>query len=280
MTLHELIDEYVSSHPYGVSCSWAAQLRWAVSAWSSFVGHPLTVDYLERVYLNSYIDWLRANRAPDTARSRRGAILALWRYAYEEGIVEHGPRKIRKLRPITRCPEAWTLDEVILLCDAARSLRRKWRGVTWSQALWTESLFRAGYDSGLRLGDLLRLKASQVGPQFRVIQHKTGVPNIVGLHPATLALIDQCTYDHKQKLAWPQWASRDAVYRHIRKVVHMAPIREGTFRWLRRTAITQAEIANPGSGTTLAGHKHRSTTELWYIDRTQTDEAVLPPALS
>jgi hypothetical protein len=53
--------------------------------------------------------------------------------------------------------------------------------------------------------------------------------------------------------------------------------RPGTFRWLRRTAATQAERVQPGSGTTLLGHASRSTTEAWYIDRSQLQMPPLPP---
>jgi monovalent cation:proton antiporter-2 (CPA2) family protein len=78
-------------------------------------------------------------------------------------------------------------------------------------------------------------------------------------------------------LVWPLWGRREAFYRHFARVVVAANIRPGTFRWLRRTAATQLERIEPGRGTELLGHASRSTTEQWYLDKSQLGTPPLPP---
>jgi len=76
---------------------------------------------------------------------------------------------------------------------------------------------------------------------------------------------------------WPWPYRREALYRHFNRLVTAAGIRRGTFRWLRRTAATQAERVQAGSGARLLGHASRATTEAWYIDRSQFEMPPLPP---
>lgn len=277
-TLRTLVDRYVDEHPYGLAPRTVEQLQVSVAAWEHFAGRRITLDDLDDRTLNRYLDWLRLHRSPDTFRTRRGNILRLWRWAFEEEILDVAPRRIRRLRPTQRLPEAWTRDEVLRLFAAAHRLHRRWRGVSWNQAIWTESLLRAGYDTALRLGDLLALEPKQLDVRMRITAHKTGRPLVVCLRSETLDLARACVGDHgRSGQVWPLWKSRNAFYEHIRKVVRLAEVREGTFRWLRRAAITACEGADPGSGTRLAGHAARSTTEQWYIDRSQLDKPVLPP---
>jgi len=271
-----LIDRYVSNHDYGLSDGTIEQLGIAARAWSRFLGRTAHVADFRPDTLNAYLDWLRVNRAPDTLRTRRSALLMLWRYAYENDLAKEAPRKIRKRRPIRRAPRAWSVEQVRCLFDAAGAMRGKWRGVTWNQSLWTESLMRAGYDTGLRLADLLALRYDQVAPIVTVMQHKTQRPVVIVLRPATIAMIDQAVTDHGHALCWPLWASRDAFYRYMQRVIASAGL-SGSFKWLRRSAITAAERVTPGAGTRLAGHAARATTEQWYLDVSQLSPPVPPP---
>ena len=109
-------------------------------------------------------------------------------------------------------------------------------------------------------------------------QHKTNVPVAVQLRPETLQAIAAHVGDRQPSdLVWPLWGRREALYRAFRRLVASSGIRPGTFRWLRRTAATQVEIAEPGRATELLGHASRSTTEQWYLDRSQLTQPPLPP---
>jgi integrase len=131
--------------------------------------------------------------------------------------------------------------------------------------------------TGLRLADLISLPATAVQGQMMVVQHKTGRFVAVSVRPATLAAIDQTLADEPREMIWTLWCGRQTFYERFKEIVVAAAIRPGTFRWLRRTAATQVEIVAPGRATELLGHQSRSTTESWYLDRSQLGTAPLPP---
>lgn len=277
MTLTDLLAHYVAHHDYGVSATYHHQLRISVSAIERHAGRSLQTSDLCDELLNSYVDWLRAERKPDTVRTRRGNLLILWRYAWREGIVEQPPRKIRRLRPIQRSPVAWTREEVLQLISTATEQVGTFWNTTTRRAAWWESLIRAAYDTALRLGDLRRISRDDVRERMLIVQSKTGRPVHVAIRPATVAAIDQTLADSPRELVWQFWASDETFYCHFRQLVKEAGIRPGTMRWLRRTAATQVEMVSPGAGTILLGHSARATTEQWYLDLGQILSPILPP---
>lgn len=277
MLLSDLLHHYLSGHPFGVSTGHADQLRWSIHAWQKHAGRQLQVADLADEPVNAYLDWLRANRRPDTVRTRRGNILILWHHAYAEGLTDVAPRRIRRLRPVPRQPVAWTPQEVLRLVAVAEGLSgRFWRSPLQRGAWWS-SLIRTGYDTGLRLGDLLAVETHEVAEVMQLVQAKTRRPVAVRLRQATLAAIDQTLADQSRSLVWPLWCGRQTFYEHMRALVRQSGIRPGTFRWLRRAAATACERQQPGSGTVLLGHASCSTTERWYIDRSQLAVPPLPP---
>lgn len=277
MLITAILNHYLRNHIYGLSDTYVHQLRVSLSAWERHMGRRLDVEDLADDKVNGYLDWLRKNRRPDTVRTRRGNLLILWHYAFQEGFTDLAPRRVRKLRPIARIPTAWRLDEVRTLTAEARRLPGCFHGTRLRRSSWWESLVRAGYDTGLRLGDLLRLRAEDIGETMSVVQRKTGQSVSVRLRGATIAAIDQTLADEPRDVIWRLWATEETFYLHFRNLVAVAGIRPGTFRWLRRSAATQLERMEPGRGTELLGHRLRSTTEQWYIDRSQLDTAPLPP---
>lgn len=274
----DVLAQYVSNHPFGIADNTAAQLGYSLSAFQQHSGQTSTAMFDTGLF-NAWIDSLRKSHKPDTVRTQRGNILTLWRYAFREGIVKEAPVRVRKLRPIRREPQAWTLNEVRQLIATAKQLRGHFRGVTWRKSAWTASIMMAGYDTGLRLGDLLIFPVKQLSTEvMRVTQHKTGRIVHCRLRTETYAAILETISDHpERKEVWPLWGRREALCRHILSVVRQAGIRPGTFRWLRRTACTQLEIVEPGRGTELLGHASRATTETWYLDRSQLVAPPLPP---
>lgn len=277
LLLADVLAQYLADHPYGVSAGQAKQMRYNLSGWAKVTGHAVSLADLADEPFNHYVDWLRANRKPDTVRTVRGNLLILWNHAYEVGLTDTAPRRIRKLRPIRRCPVAWTLEEALALFATAEGLPGCFHGTRRPRASWWSSLLRAGYDTGLRLGDLLALHVGMLQGLLVIVQHKTGRHVAVRIRPATLAVIDQTLAEEPRDVVWPLWCGRPTFYEHVRALVAAAQIRPGTFRWLRRTAATQLERVAPGQGTVLLGHANRATTEAWYLDRSQLSQPPLPP---
>jgi len=267
----DLLNRYIREHPYGLAPRSQVMLRCTLSQYIRFCGAcGLSIFACDQA--NAWLDDMRQRRlAPDTLRTQRTNLLCVWWWGFREQHLSEPPLRLRKLRPIRRSPQAWTVDEVRQLIATAETFPRR--------SVWTASLVRAGYDSALRLGDLLELAVGQVNCcAIRLTQHKTGAPILVHLRPETMAAIAQQTAGRTVgDLVWPLWGRREAFYKHFRHVVAAAGIRPGTFRWLRKTAATQLERVAPGQATPLLGHASRATTEAWYIDRSQLDRPPLPP---
>lgn len=278
-TLETCADRYSCANVYAMQPGSVAQLRYAARSFSRHLGHVATLSDLTPAAFNGWVDNLARCLAPATARTQRGSVLTLWRWAYDCSLVDAPPLRVRRLRAVRHCPEAWTMAEVNALIAATRTLRGSFRGGDLRRSLWWQSLVCTAYDTAHRLGDLLRLRWSDLD-RMRLVQHKTGVTAAVRVRPATLAVLDQWRADRSaaaSDLLWPLWGRRESFYRAFARLVLAANVRPGTFRWLRRTAVTQLERVAPGQGTRLAGHLHRSTTEAWYIDRLQLDPPPLPP---
>lgn len=274
MLLHDYLSRYNRSHD--IQPSTLEHYKWVVRSLESCHG-CVDLTALDADTVNGWLLWLRERgRSPWTIKQRKVSLLVLWRAAWFDGLAPPVP-PVRRLKPCRHAPEAWTLAEVRQLLAAAAADSR--RPLFWC------SLIRAGYDSGLRLGNLLALPAAWFAtkrvamPQnvWQVTQLKTGRNVSVGFRPATLDAIGVHLAGRTTGLVWPLWARREAFYRAFRHLVASAQIRPGTFRWLRRTAATQLERVAPGRATELLGHASRSTTEQFYLDRSQLHETPLPP---
>lgn len=267
MTLQDYLNRYSLTHD--VTASTVEHYKWVVRSFERLAG-PVELDSLSGDDVNRWLVWLRENgRSQYTIKQRRTSLLVLWRSAWQDGLASP-IQPVRRLKPIQHDPQAWTLDEVRKLIATAMADKR--RPLFWG------SLVRAGYDSGLRLGNLLAMRIGQVAPVMRLRQVKVSAPVAVQLRPETLKAVErQIAGRELSSLVWPLWGRREAFYRAFRGLVVRAGIRPGTFRWLRRTAATHVENVEAGSGTSLLGHTNRSTTERWYLDRSQLREPPLPP---
>jgi integrase len=266
MTLQDYLSRYSLNHD--VADSTVEHYKWVVRSFERLSG-PVELDRLTGDAVNRWLANLKElGRSPWTIKQRKISLLVLWRSAWEAGLAPP-VEPVRKLRPLHHDPQAWTLPEVHTLLEAAE---KSVRSTFWC------SLIRAGYDSGLRLGDLLALCVHHVAPLCTIVQRKTGSAVAIQFRPETLQAIQAHVGDRDDGDAvWPLWGRREALYRGFRRLVAASGIRKGTFRWLRRTAATQTERISPGSATALLGHAARSTTEAWYIDRSQLCHPPLPP---
>lgn len=272
--LKAFVSHYRETADTDLSDGYVEQLHVAVRLLYRYHGGKVRLKDLDDDLVNGFVRWLtQQGRKPDTVRGRRNAILCLWRAAFQQCILKKQPQRILKIRSNRRLPVAWSRDEVIQLRNTALQDKRRLRRIDIERGLWFGSLISAAWDSALRLGDLLRLDHATVkaSSPFRVRQSKTGDDVLVLLTDATMALIDQCMQQGPERdLIWPLWGNRDAFYYQFRQLVKRAEIRPGTFRFLRRSAVTDVEV-NGGDGSLLAGHRSRVVTERHYIDAGQLE---------
>jgi len=287
MNLIDFAQQYFDSHEFGIKensqrCFYMPAARQFVEATNC-----QSVKAINKSYANQFVDWLRLRPiSVTTQHTRRRAFAVLWRAAYDAGecpVFE----PFRKIRVTRKSPRAWSIHDVQNLFLVTTRDESEWAWGIKAGTYWG-SLFSAAWDTGLRLGDLLSLELDWLirdrKTKTAVIvlrASKTGKEHIVTLNAPTMELIDQSIKQHRhRKLIWPLRNQRREFYRDVKKRIKAAGL-EGSFRYLRRSAVTYAESISPGMGTRLAGHADSRTTRESYIDPLLLpDNRVVLPALT
>jgi integrase len=189
------------------------------------------------------------------------------------------PLRVRKIKLPKQIVECFTHEEIGKLILTARARKGYLANGVKRSDFW-EALIMAAYATGLRRGDLVTVKRSQIGKDGRatVIQSKTGYPAVVRFPSEVMALIDRMKSDCGRALPWPYRS--DALAPRFRVIVRNANVRPGTLRWLRRSAGSYAEKMQPGSGRRLLGQQSEWVFRDHYHDLSiAPPETVEPPGL-
>lgn len=282
MMLDAIVDSYLAEHPDETSEHWRIQLHDSVRVLSRHLSAPATVSDLTPDRLNSLLLWLsQCGKSHATRKTRRSALMCVWRYAYESRLTDEPPR-CKRVRLPQQTPDAWTVEEVRQLIAAAGAMRGRFRLTRIERAPYMQSLFLSLYSTGLRLGDMLCLTRDAVHPDghFTIVQSKTRRQVRRYLYPQAVRLLDQ-TGAADRELCWPLWARREQLFSLIRGIVRdvMPPSRRGTSKWFRRSAGTHYAIEHGEiEASRLLDHRDAATTRGHYLDTSQMpSEPVMGP---
>lgn len=266
-TVTEYVERYGLTR--GIEAETVRQYEIAARRFEQFAGDGIRVNELDELTVSAWVAFLTRSCAPATVRSKRNQILALWRAAADDYLCEPPRRRVRVAMVPWTPRECWTIDEVRELVRAAGSLHR-WHPCGLRRSEWWPLAIRLAWDTGLRWGDLVRLRFTDIeGGIVTVCQHKTRRPHMAVLHPTTLAALDASRTHAPRELVVPWTASQKTFLHQVRRLVRKAGIRPGTWRWLRRGGASDVEIQQPGSGQSSRHLGHRpgsNIAPLHYLD--------------
>ena len=265
-TLCEYLEEYATTRD--VSPGNVYQYRIAIRLFERWAGHPIALDDLDELSISAWLRDYSATVSRTTVRNKRTMIIGLWRNAADDGYVEPPRRRIRSGRAELAAPVAWTLEEVVRLRSACRSLNRR-HPCGLSRALWWELAVCVAWDSGVRWGDLVRLRVDQIQPNgvACIVHHKTRRFRVFQLSADTMRLLRRTLAECPRDLVCPWPASGETFRDQVTRLVARAGIRRGTWKWLRKASSTDVEIHHPGSAAEFLGHRPGSRiAELHYVD--------------
>jgi integrase len=252
-TLRQYLAEYALTRPI---CAGAVrQYEIAVDLFERWAKRTIRLDELDEMEISAWLRDYSQTVAPSTVKSKRVMIVGLWRNAADDGYIDPPRRRIRTARVISDAPEAWTVDEVRRLVDACRTMKRPHR-CGLPRSVFFELAVRVAWDTGLRWGDLCRLRVDQITPEgFAAFsQSKTGRVVVCHLEADTVELLRQSLELVPRDLVCPWMSSRESFNAQIRTLVRKAGIRRGTWKWLRRASATDVEIQQAGSAARHLGH--------------------------
>lgn len=259
------------------------QLEITIRLFDRWHGSPVTLEELNAPLLNKWLMQSETSVAPKTVRNRRGDILAVWRYAAEE----HGlcvppiDRRIRAVSVPKGIPEAWTIDEMKLILNATKNVPGYYQcGVKCAD--WWEGFVRVGYDTALRLSDLLSLPV-HIGGMFCVVQEKTQTALTCQLHRTTIETLERMRSPERKALF--EWnMDRTALWRHWKQFI-LEPAglktghREGPQK-LRRTSVSHLAAVSEHAAQRHLGHATPGLARRHYIDPNIADgPRQLPPEI-
>jgi integrase len=237
--------------------------RWA--------GGPVLLEQLDEASVSAWLRDYSAGKAPATVRAKKVQLLALWRAAADDGLAqEPSARRVRRVRVPAQAVTAWTRGEVEQLLRTAAGLKRRHR-CGLSRAAWWDLAIRVAWDSGLRWGDLVALRVDAVRPDgaCTVVQGKTGRPISFRLSSATLDSLAASLASCPRALVCPWPSSHETFNDQSRRLVAMAGIRPGTWRWIRRGSGSDVEAQVDG-----AGHRHLGNTPTVF-ERSYGDASII-----
>jgi len=277
-----LTDVYFAERPSGQGHR--QDMAHVVRTFSAWARSPITVAGLNPDQLNRFLAANEEKRSPKTLRNWRNEIVAIWRLAWERGDTATPPQHVRRIIVPETIPDAWTLDQLARMLNAADAAVGTYPTDIGIAAFWGEFI-RLAYDTALRLADLLALRFDAIMPDGSVVtrQHKTGTSVHCRVSARTVQAIGRTLPPRRAiLLPWP-WR-REALWRHWRKYV-LEPAglptgpREGPQK-LRRTSASHLETIAPGAAMRHLGHRTRGLAERHYIDpRIAASRPPLPPEL-
>ena len=238
---------------------------------------------LEQLDAASVSAWLRDYQAtgvsPTTVRSKRNHVMILWMAASDDGYCDLPTRRVRPVRVPERAVTAWSREEVDQIVAACSRLKRP-HPCGISRAEWWALAVRIAYDSGLRWEDQVRrLRLDMILPDGTIAfgQGKVGRVVVRRLSEGTMDALARSMHGRPRELATPWPYSHETFGDQFKRVVRIAGVRPGTWKWLRRTGATDVEMQQEGAATAHLGHRPGSTVaRASYIDAAQV-AAVRPP---
>jgi len=255
----------------GVKATTLEQYRIAAELFERWAGGPIRLDELDERSLSGFLRDYAATAAPDTVRSKRNSVLALWRAAADDGLCDEPVgRRVRRCCVPETVVEAWNKAEVEQLLEAAARLPRRHRcGLRRSE--WWPLAIRVAWDSGLRWADQVAIPVSAVRPDglVSVRQSKTGKVATFQFSPSTMAALRASLERCPRSLVIPWPASGETFRDQVTTLVRKAGIRAGTWKWIRRGSGSDVELQERG-----AGHLHLGNTKAVF-DRNYADRSII-----
>lgn len=274
-TLRDYVNQYATTR--SLAPATAQQYEIAVARFEEFAGDGIRLEQLDEMQLSAWLQAYAENAKPATVRSKRNAILALWRAAADDFLCEPPRRRVRMARVPWKPPVCWSLEEVRQLIRTASTMPR-WHRCGLRRREWWPLAIRLAWDTGLRWGDLVRLRFDDIHDGVVVVtQRKTRLPQVSRLQPSTVQAVEasreSCPRD--AVVAWT--ASHETFNKQVRLLVSKAGVRPGTWKWLRRGGATDVEIQEPGRGASSRHLGHRpgsNIAPMHYLDPTLLSKVV------
>lgn len=279
MHVKDLLRRYAQDRDAGRgTVNW---LSYVIGLFERHLGRTMELGDLTDELVN---DWTSAMLDAEilcrrTVHSYRRGLLTLWRYAEEAGHISTRPNRIRRIKVPKVVPSAWTAEQVGKLLNSALALDGYYRCGVQRATFWA-AVVLVIWDSGLRIGDVLRLTVDQVSADGVgcLNQKKTGWPIVFRLSPPAVQAIEAIRGGGRKRI-FGDVISRKTAFITFRKIAAHAGLSGGTKK-IRKSGATAVERQMPGAAQGYLGHRTPTMAYEFYVDPRLLESArQLPPPL-
>lgn len=279
MHIEELVSAYADSHDLE-----RGTLVWfncAASRWARHLGRlPDVADFTDAAFnawLTAELKGARLSR--QTVSSYRRAVLMLWRWGWREGHIAVCPRNLKPVKAPLPIPVGLAACDVDRLLSAAAKVPGRFRKTGVLKSAFFRALILLCWDSGLRLGDCLRI--TWVDIERGVIpQKKTGYPKSFRLSPPTRSALRDVRLKGEPRVLGGV-VTRRYVVTGMKKIREAAGLPIGGTKAIRKGGASLVEREMKGAAQHYLGHRTPGLAARHYLDPSiVNDEPPTPPPLT
>lgn len=237
---------------------------------------PWRADELTPDRIDDYLTKALHTLSSQTVYNHRRMLGRLLAFAASERLVDASiVRPLRRVKRDPPSPVAWSHAEIRRLLAVAAKLTG---GTKCPHRTLMRAWLLVAYSTGLRLGNLLEIRHSQIrGHRLLVRQVKTKEPHVCYLDSLALAAIAELP--RRGDRIFGDLICRDKLLAQMRRLCKLAGM-QGSTKFLRRSGATYAEIAGKDA-TRHLGHRTPGM-KVYYIDRLllaeeKQEEPTAPP---
>lgn len=269
MNIRDYLRRYLAERP-GLSPAYCRLMEATTRRLCRWTGRSLELEEIDRALL---ADWLRSlmesGLRPATVNNKATSIYTLLGAAYDEGLLDRPPRRVRRLPENLAPPEAWTVEEVGRLLGHLQTLPDMVGDVP--AADWWFSLVVTIYWTGCRISALLKTPTSAYTPGLSLLVswQKNGHQQLYMLPPSCCAAVERVLPASGRIWAWPYHPR--TLWLRFRKYVERAGLPCPTtgrslFHRIRRTTLSYCAAVDPAIAQRQADHASLETTRRSYLD--------------
>jgi integrase len=256
-----------------------------IRKFSEFLACDATLHHLTDETLDRFIAFSAKRVQASSVNSYITNLLAIWRHAWKKRKVAELPRDVDKLRENKTLPDAWTVEELGRLIKAACEIDCRSVGMPGRQ--WWPAMILTLYDTGLRIGAALKIKAEELDLEAGLVRvraedQKHKADQFFHLHEDTRNALWLIGADRRELVfnVPNPVAFKTTMYAQFNRILKAAGLYKGEggdkFHKIRRTSATcLADATSPAESQKHLGHSSMSVT-MRYLDFTKIRSHISP----
>jgi integrase len=245
---------------------------WMIGVFRKYLNRDSTTDDFTDDVVNRFLIWAETHYSQRSVAAFRTNLRMFWNYAYESHIVDRPPGRIRRESKPTPMPTAPTFEDIKLAIAACAKIEGVFMGLPACEFM--EALLRAAWESGLRRGDMRRIRKSDIAADgsYQRRQNKTGGVKVIHFSRRLLDLLAKIPHETPFHTYDPS-----KVYEYLRTISAVSGVKITPHRIRRAGATDVFKTLGEAEARNYLGHAPGSQVWRHYVDQSQLPNQSVQP---